>query len=41
MSDAIGAVTLPALLLNMFLAIPVYAMMRDLAQWVDPPEEIV
>jgi rod shape-determining protein MreD len=41
LSDAIEAVTLPTLLLNLLFAIPVYAMMRDLAQWVDPPEEIV
>jgi len=32
--DALGVVTLPSLLLNLFLALPVFAIMRDLAVWV-------
>lgn len=38
-SDVVGLITLPSLLLNMLLAIPVYAFMRDLARWVYPAEE--
>ena len=38
--DAIGFITLPSLLLNLLLAIPVYAAMRDLAQWIYPTESI-
>lgn len=38
-SDVIGLITLPSLLLNMLLSIPIYAMMRDLARWVYPIEE--
>lgn len=37
--EAAGLVTLPSLLLNMLFAIPVYAIMRDLARWVYPSEE--
>lgn len=37
--DAVSLATLPSLLLNMILSIPVYGMMRDLARWVYPPEE--
>ena len=40
LSDAFGLVTLPAILLNMLLAIPVYAVMRDLARWVYPTPEV-
>jgi rod shape-determining protein MreD len=39
LSDSLGLVTLPSLLLNMLIAIPVYAFMRDLARWVYPSEE--
>ena len=39
LGDVLGLVTLPSLLLNMLLAIPVYAFMRDLARWVYPSEE--
>lgn len=38
-SDSLGLVTLPSLLLNMLLAVPVYAFMRDLARWVYPSKE--
>ena len=34
--DVLGLLTLPGVLLNMLIAIPVYAVMRDLARWVYP-----
>ncbi|MGH8457792.1 MAG: hypothetical protein ACRESV_00465 [Nevskiales bacterium] len=37
--DVLGLITLPCVLLNMILAIPVYAVMRDLARWVYPSPE--
>ena len=37
--DVVGVVTLPSVLLNLLLAIPVYAVMRDLARWVYPSIE--
>jgi hypothetical protein len=37
--DVMGLITLPSLLLNILLAIPIYAFMRDLARWVYPEEE--
>ena len=40
MSDVLGLVLLPSVLLNMLLAIPVYAVMRDLARWVYPSPEV-
>lgn len=39
-SDVLGVVMLPSVLLNMLLAIPVYAVMRDLARWVYPAPEV-
>jgi rod shape-determining protein MreD len=39
LTDVMGWITLPALLLNMLFSIPVYAFMRDLARWVYPFEE--
>jgi cell shape-determining protein MreD len=39
LSDSVGVVTLPSLLLNMLFAIPVHALMRDLARWVYPLKE--
>ena len=39
LSDVLGLVMLPGVLLNMLLAIPVYAVMRDLARWVYPAPE--
>lgn len=38
-AEAASLVTLPSLLLNLLFAIPVYALMRDLARWVYPGEE--
>jgi hypothetical protein len=37
--DVFGLLTLPSILLNMLLAIPVFAVMRDLARWVYPAPE--
>lgn len=37
-ADSLGLITLPSVLLNMLIAIPVYGMMRDLAGWVFPGE---
>ena len=39
-SDVLGLLTLPSVLLNMVLAIPIYAVMRDLARWVYPTPEV-
>jgi len=39
LSDVLGLITLPSLLLNMLFSIPTYAFMRDLARWVYPAEE--
>jgi hypothetical protein len=38
--DVLGLLTLPTVLLNMLIAIPVYAVMRDLARWVYPSPEV-
>jgi len=38
--DVLGLLTLPGVLLNMLIAIPVYAVMRDLARWVYPNPEV-
>lgn len=38
--DSLGLIVLPSMLLNLLFAIPVYAMMRDLAQWVIPAQEV-
>lgn len=40
LSDVLGLVMLPGVLLNLLLAIPVYAVMRDLARWVYPAAEV-
>jgi len=40
-ADVLGLLTLPSVLLNMLLAIPVYAVMRDVARWVYPSPEVV
>jgi hypothetical protein len=39
LSDVLGLITLPSLLLNMLFSIPVYTFMRDLARWVYSSEE--
>ncbi len=38
-ADSMGLVTLPSVLLNMLIAIPLFSMMRDLARWVFPTTE--
>jgi hypothetical protein len=38
-ADSMGIVTLPSVLLNMLIAIPLFGMMRDLARWVFPSME--
>lgn len=40
-SDSMGLITLPSVLLNMLLAIPLFSIMRDLAHWVFPNVEEV
>lgn len=40
LGDVFGLITLPGILLNMLLAIPMYAVMRDLAGWVYPTSEV-
>jgi rod shape-determining protein MreD len=38
--DSLGLVVLPSVLLNLLFSIPVYAIVRDLAQWVSPVKEV-
>ena len=38
--DVLGYVILPSVLLNLLLAIPVYAIMRDISRWVYPTPEV-
>ncbi len=38
-SDTLGFITLPSVLLNLLLAIPLFGMMRDLSRWVFPAPE--
>jgi hypothetical protein len=33
-------VILPSVLLNLLFSVPVYAVVRDLAQWVSPVKEV-
>lgn len=40
LEDVIGLITLPSLLLNLLMAIPLYALIRDLAHWVYPGPEV-
>jgi len=40
LEDVLGLLVLPGVLLNMLLAIPVYAVMRDLSRWVYPSPEV-
>lgn len=39
--EVLGLITLPGVLLNLLIAIPVYAVMRDVAGWVYPVPEVV
>jgi hypothetical protein len=36
--DVLNQITLPSLLLNLLLALPVYVLLGDLAKWVHPEE---
>jgi hypothetical protein len=38
--DTVGLIILPSVLLNLLFSIPVYAVVRDLAQWVSPAPEV-
>ena len=38
--DSLGLIVLPSILLNLLFSIPVYAVVRDLAQWVSPAQEV-
>ncbi len=40
LEDVLGLLVLPGVLLNMLLAVPVYAVMRDLSRWVYPSPEM-
>jgi len=40
LNDVLGLIVLPSLLLNLLFALPVYAIMRDLAHWVYPAQEV-
>jgi hypothetical protein len=39
LNGVLGLVVLPSVLLNLLLAIPVYALTSDLAGWIYPPKE--
>jgi len=38
--DVLGLLILPGVLMNLLIAIPVYAIMRDLSRWVYPTPEV-
>lgn len=38
--DSLGLLVLPGVLLNMLVAVPVYAVMRDFARWTYPSPEV-
>jgi len=40
LSGVLGLMALPAILLNLVLAIVIYAVMRDVARWVYPTQEV-
>ena len=40
LTESIGLIALPSLLLNLVFAIPVYVIIRDLAQWLSPLSEV-
>jgi rod shape-determining protein MreD len=39
--DALALITLPSVFLNLLLALPVHSLIRDLALWVYPVEDMV
>jgi rod shape-determining protein MreD len=40
LGDSLGLIVLPSALLNLLFSIPVYAVIRDLAQWVSPVKAV-
>ncbi|MGD2155462.1 MAG: hypothetical protein PVG14_01210 [Anaerolineales bacterium] len=36
--DTLNLITLPSLILNLIIAVPIYALLRDLAEWLHPKE---
>jgi rod shape-determining protein MreD len=38
--DSLGLIVLPSILLNLLFSVPVYAVVRDLAQWVSLTQEV-
>jgi hypothetical protein len=39
--DVLALITLPSVFLNLLLALPVHSLIRDLALWVYPPEDML
>jgi hypothetical protein len=39
--DALALITLPSVFLNLLLALPVHSLVKDLALWVYPPEDMI
>ena len=40
LGDSLGLIVLPSILLNLLFAVPVYLIMRDIANWVSPTQEV-
>jgi hypothetical protein len=40
-ADTLALITLPSVLLNFLLALPIHSFIRDLALWVYPVEDMV
>jgi rod shape-determining protein MreD len=40
LGDSLGLIVLPSVLLNLLFSIPVYAIVRDLAQWIGLVKEV-
>lgn len=38
--ESIGQIILPSVLLNLLLTVPVYVMVRDLAGWISPGQDV-
>lgn len=41
LEDSLAFIILPSVFLNLLLAIPIHALIRDLALWVSPVEELI
>jgi rod shape-determining protein MreD len=39
--DALALITLPSVFLNLLIALPVHSLIKDLALWVYPPEDMI